>query len=102
MIRRPPRSTPFPSPTLFRSVHECAFAQHRQQKACHGKIRLVQQALERGLAARRGQRRLAAVTADAAREDIDVPRLVGPLEDRKSTRLNSSHQTISFASFYFT
>ena len=71
----------------LQQVHEGAFAQHRQQKARHGKIRLVQQALERGLATRRGQRGLAAVAADAAREDIDMSRLVGHLDGQRRLQL---------------
>src|SRR3712207_7958005 len=78
MIRRPPRSTLFPYTTLFRSV------------------RPVED--EDALAA--------AVGAGAGGADLPVVRLpvvaddaedVG--EDRKSTRLNSSHANISYAVF---
>src|SRR3712207_7057947 len=81
MIRRPPRSTLFPYTTLFRSLHE------------------VEQHADEG---HRAERR---------REAADVHHAVGPthrlggherareVEDRKSTRLNSSHANISYAVF---
>src|SRR5437773_4892778 len=74
MIRRPPRSTLFPYTTLFRSVLD----------------------------------QLADGTQPAVAEVVDVVRLVALLtavqpddidQDRKSTRLNSSHITISYAVF---
>src|SRR5690349_23713792 len=70
MIRRPPRSTLFPYTTLFRSVLEL---------------------------------RLPAIAGRIFRDvrtvivGIDPRPLVG--EDRKSTRLNSSHVEISYAVF---
>src|SRR2546422_6143943 len=85
MIRRPPRSTLFPYTTLFRS--------------------------RRGIAGGRGARPRPAADQDdvCARED-DGPgaraghgtfRAVrrGVRQDRKSTRLNSSHGYISYAVF---
>src|SRR3712207_8906968 len=75
MIRRPPRSTLFPYTTLFRSPR---------------------QVLPRG---DQGHR-----LADAeGRRQREVPDRTQPkgdgLRDRKSTRLNSSHATISYAVF---
>src|SRR5207248_8941240 len=69
MIRRPPRSTLFPYTTLFRS--------HALDRARgeHDPAKLGEDALARGL--------------DDARRPLD----------RKSTRLNSSHRTISYAVF---
>src|SRR3712207_8974749 len=95
MIRRPPRSTLFPYTTLFRSV-------------LGGDPRPLPGA---GDAARRHRRR--AVLADGGHHqaaDAGVLRLhalpghlldgdVEPGEDRKSTRLNSSHANISYAVF---
>src|SRR3989454_1237037 len=75
MIRRPPRSTLFPYTTLFRS----------QQLEL-----LLPQLLERlgaDLQVRRTRRRGGHDRRDAARQD------------RKSTRLNSSHLVISYAVF---
>src|SRR2546426_8298898 len=69
MIRRPPRSTLFPYTTLFRSA-------------------LVGGALGVGIAVA-GVRLLVALQRGA-------PRIA---EDRKSTRLNSSHLVISYAVF---
>src|SRR5256885_5038582 len=81
MIRRPPRSPLFPSPTLFRSVlHEashyvCMTAERR-----------------------------AGLDRDAGGSDLEEAAvcylqvlLAG--QDRKSTRLNSSHLVISYAVF---
>src|SRR2546421_7184198 len=70
MIRRPPRSTLFPYTTLFRS-------QSAKLDGAHGIPDL-------GAAVRRAQ-----VDADEA----------GCSRDRKSTRLNSSHDQISYAVF---
>src|SRR5258708_8575483 len=74
MIRRPPRSTLFPYTTLFRSIHlGLAAAGHAVQER-HAELREVCQ----------------------RPESIEGR---GLLEDRKSTRLNSSHQIISYAVF---
>src|SRR5689334_24509624 len=74
MLRRPPRSTLFPYTTLFRS---------------QGLVEAVR--VERLRAARdRGE----ALQRDA--DDVDL-RLLGL--DRKSTRLNSSRSSISYAVF---
>src|SRR5437773_8351436 len=84
MSRRPPRSTLFPYTTLFRSNGSCAAATKPRRS------RTGMQIL-RGPRAVAGQQRLAA----SGRED-------GPSKhdrDRKSTRLNSSHITISYAVF---
>src|SRR3712207_7189147 len=79
MIRRPPRSTLFPYTTLFRS---------RELDAAAGR-RDLPVALHTRLCRRRGRsaRRLGRSRQRPARED------------RKSTRLNSSHANISYAVF---
>src|SRR2546427_1281342 len=81
MIRRPPRSTLFPYTTLFRShgfgndlsnvgIPPCKF------------------------------RRLSKRQAQKIMHDENLPVAVGAgAEDRKSTRLNSSHSQISYAVF---
>src|SRR5687768_17822196 len=80
MIRRPPRSTLFPYTTLFRSPHrDRPLRLHRAARRARGAARLP--------AARHRLRR------DG---DQLLPR---PREDRKSTRLNSSHGYISYAVF---
>src|SRR5256885_5377710 len=78
MIRRPPRSTLFPYTTLFRS---------------RGTSRPHQPALGNGLA-----HRCAVRGAVGALRRAVVARPVA--EDRKSTRLNSSHLVISYAVFF--
>src|SRR4051794_41250276 len=71
MIRRPPRSTLFPYTTLFRS------GQPRRQAVP---------------AAQRGHPR-------ARRDPLRQRRRRSGSRDRKSTRLNSSHPSISYAVF---
>src|SRR2546429_4398067 len=85
MIRRPPRSTLFPYTTLFRSS---SVAQRgRQTISRRDTAVLPQDALGRnGREGVRLQRRRA-------------PRPSGHRQDRKSTRLNSSHGYISYAVF---
>src|SRR3712207_7494981 len=80
MIRRPPRSTLFPYTTLFRSKAQYATGDEKAQIRME---RLPQQ----------GEGRDAAETHQGAGADR------GHHEDRKSTRLNSSHATISYAVF---
>src|SRR5689334_23725788 len=91
MIRRPPRSTLFPYTTLFRSP------QRRRDRVVAaappvGVLRPDQAVVVALLAA--GRRPLGAL--------VDRPEAVlglGPPRDRKSTRLNSSHSSISYAVF---
>src|SRR5258708_30049211 len=80
MIRRPPRSTLFPYTTLFRSVVIAGVEKEKLELAGH--------------------------IADEVflREPLDLFAEDGPRRfihggDRKSTRLNSSHQIISYAVF---
>src|SRR5690242_21098748 len=71
MIRRPPRSTLFPYTTLFRSpASDC-----------------------------RGCRALRGVRDGRRRGAPKRPESQLRLQDRKSTRLNSSHMSISYAVF---
>src|SRR3712207_8535209 len=85
MIRRPPRSTLFPYTTLFRS----------------GDLLELQRALERHRVHRAAAEeeevtRVHVVARHALHLGLALERL---LEDRKSTRLNSSHANISYAVF---
>src|SRR3712207_9376385 len=77
MIRRPPRSTLFPYTTLFRSG---------AGQVVGGGLRFVD-GLECGLSR---------VAVEREPEGVRGP---GESEDRKSTRLNSSHANISYAVF---
>src|SRR2546430_11613127 len=78
MIRRPPRSTLFPYTTLFRSVSASA--------ADGDPVRILVI----------GDSHSAGVFGKTVDE---ILRKQLPQEDRKSTRLNSSHSQISYAVF---
>src|SRR3712207_8245707 len=98
MIRRPPRSTLFPSTTLFRSLRNFG----RRDLPLTLAIRLA--ADFRDLFDIRGFRRphgRGTFIAPAVRPDGVVLGYVGldGARDRKSTRLNSSHANISYAVF---
>src|SRR2546430_2637033 len=77
MIRRPPRSTLFPYTTLFRSV--------RVDR-------------DGNLGAVAGERLVHRIVHDFVDEMVEPARR-HRAEDRKSTRLNSSHSQISYAVF---
>src|SRR3712207_8733803 len=88
MIRRPPRSTLFPYTTLFRSIRLLG------QEVAHGGD---QPGLEAHVAAREQAHRELALVGEEPRHAGVRQRRRG--EDRKSTRLNSSHANISYAVF---
>src|SRR5258708_15780392 len=77
MIRRPPRSTLFPYTTLFRSA---------SSRGTRGVGMYL-----------RGRWKEAMELIDGAYTNLSVQR--AGRQDRKSTRLNSSHQIISYAVF---
>src|SRR5258708_25252535 len=81
MIRRPPRSTLFPYTTLFRSDQQ-SIAVLRVDVTQEHRARVEDGALR-------------AIRTRARQHGVDAP----ALQDRKSTRLNSSHQIISYAVF---
>src|SRR3712207_7251401 len=83
MIRRPPRSTLFPYTTLFRSA----------QRAPGHRVDLVRVDSRD----RAGPREAGGVVAVGRPDVHEHGRPAG--EDRKSTRLNSSHANISYAVF---
>src|SRR2546426_7423918 len=91
MIRRPPRSTLFPYTTLFRSSAR-PDADSRSYRVDFAKLA---RALP-GFACRRDVAETAAVLAQVF---TDVRLDGASFEDRKSTRLNSSHLVISYAVF---
>src|SRR3712207_7214731 len=80
MIRRPPRSTLFPYTTLFRSLREAIEILERSEYT-----RFLSEPLRAMIEFLRARGR----NDDAAAYE----------EDRKSTRLNSSHANISYAVF---
>src|SRR5438105_11894033 len=81
MIRRPPRSTLFPYTTLFRSRTQCSLDARAPPPRCGA----------------HGERMAGRVPRAHARYRPHRPGPQG--EDRKSTRLNSSHEWISYAVF---
>src|SRR3712207_8327176 len=92
MVRRPPRSTLFRYTTLFRSVHASDGRQLRVRRE-------RQPGAAADLLAERLEERLE-VENPLQLEPGEPPRSVLPREqDRKSTRLNSSHANISYAVF---
>src|SRR3712207_8366397 len=88
MIRRPPRSTLFPYTTLFRSAEP---GPDQAAEVGQGGVHPVRQGPGRLL------RPHAPVEALVLEAGIDQEGDLG--EDRKSTRLNSSHANISYAVF---
>src|SRR2546428_5228286 len=76
MIRRPPRSTLFPYTTLFRSLHQ------------HDQVDVP------GLGTVRGW-----IVMEKLTDKLFTVKYNEDTGDRKSTRLNSSHDQISYAVF---
>src|SRR5258708_27086863 len=79
MIRRPPRSTLFPYTTLFRS------SRASRLRAVHG--------------GESYQKEIPTPCRTFLLPTCHLEKLKSPSQDRKSTRLNSSHQIISYAVF---
>src|SRR3712207_7929830 len=90
-MRRPPRSTLFPSTTLFRSARE----------ARRGDRHAVTHGPERHGPVHLARRRVQRVHRLGVEDDelTDAPASSSTRPDRKSTRLNSSHANISYAVF---
>src|SRR5258708_24808401 len=96
MIRRPPRSTLFPYTTLFRSNNAAQLgfppiSSRRSNLVYDDELYVVASAILRVLS--------------AAETEVGPDRVLGHQllppgrRDRKSTRLNSTHQIISYAVF---
>src|SRR5258708_10853599 len=79
MIRRPPRSTLFPYTTLFRSEKLPGFAHDAEKSRAEAKKLLAEAGYPNGF------------KVVLKNRNVKL--------DRKSTRLNSSHQIISYAVF---
>src|SRR3712207_8627252 len=94
MIRRPPRSTLFPYTTLFRSGHERdGSPDHREPPAPHTGDKVNGKQFNEFF-------RQAIAPEPEPEPEADLPPVSpGGDEDRKSTRLNSSHANISYAVF---
>src|SRR5258708_13432077 len=98
MIRRPPRSPLFPSTTLFRSQVEPIGEQEIRQSERAPKLQYYRLRFA-------GIRPVAAPPLDAGVDPVlglflaSAAIAAQATLDRKSTRLNSSHQTISSSSF---
>src|SRR2546430_7514502 len=87
MIRRPPRSTLFPYTTLFRSIFSETETGARKE--------LVLPRLERVAP----EIMLPRVEISWTPRELESLADLASREDRKSTRLNSSHSQISYAVF---
>src|SRR5438552_5705884 len=86
MLRRPPRSTLFPYTTLFRSNLSDRPRLIITPQYCVGWVRQL-------------ENMSLAVPAELAEKLPERARELIGYSDRKSTRLNSSHQIISYAVF---
>src|SRR5688572_32566212 len=92
MYRRPPRPTLFPYTTLFRSlVLDDPFRERVAQVRRQRGARVLVHGPDTELPAVRG--------LEAQRLRLHAAALLRGREDRKSTRLNSSHSQISYAVF---
>src|SRR2546430_7749920 len=90
MIRRPPRSTLFPYTTLFRS---------RSAPSRREAVPCVRHGAGRGPTSRRSFEPARRSSGHDERTRGTKPVNDGREQDRKSTRLNSSHSQISYAVF---
>src|SRR3712207_7880681 len=88
MIRRPPRSTLFPYTTLFRSEGDLGWVM--------GRIHTSGRVAARGLTTDIEWEVVGNGVADLSENELEI--WYAP-QDRKSTRLNSSHANISYAVF---
>src|SRR5256885_11407829 len=101
MIRRPPRSTLFPYTTLFRSEAETLALRVRAALAKRSEVALMSPSEEEYYfrsvhpKTRRSHANLQAAEKYVKQAEASFQ----AFEDRKSTRLNSSHLVISYAVF---
>src|SRR5258708_23843275 len=86
MIRRPPRSTLFPYTTLFRSTFKAS--RETMSARCQRSSGSTDSAIRPSIS----------FFLDLSKKEM-LGLMAESVEDRKSTRLNSSHQIISYAVF---
>src|SRR3712207_6867323 len=91
MIRRPPRSTLFPYTTLFRSENA------RLNRETEASSLTFDEAHAKSKSA--WEEMLSRITVETNKRDDKIKFYTGLYQDRKSTRLNSSHANISYAVF---
>src|SRR5687768_18064916 len=101
MIRRPPSSTLFPYTTLFRSevAWRLGIDPRQADQMIRGTVSLPHgtgKAVKVAVFAAGDQARAA---EEAGADFVGSDELIARIEDRKSTRLNSSHGYISYAVF---
>src|SRR5690348_18094474 len=102
MIRRPPRSTLFPYTTLFRSGFALYAAQHYGCHVTTTTISREQHALARPRDPTAELQSPVPLVCRLHLEKMTCPSMPASATrwlDRKSTRLNSSHPSISYAVF---
>src|SRR2546430_10160401 len=100
MIRRPPRSTLFPYPTLSRSAsrhRQCGFSRIGDEILVHRNALTLEKRVD-VIALAQGTLADTSYSFRSSRNHGFRLAHVLPL-DRKSTRLNSSHSQISYAVF---
>src|SRR5206468_11503055 len=102
IIRHPPKPTLFPYTTLFRSrqLGVRTSREHLQipESGCHRK-RIRHQQFPRPGPPKRSRREGGELAGAEGFEPSNTGSKVPRLTDRKSTRLNSSHDQISYAVF---
>src|SRR3712207_8740716 len=95
MIRRPPRSTLFPYTTLFRSLP----VEELQPAVADDAPLVLRHDGEEAEAVLVEEPHAAAEQLAAPLDAVRPPLRLDVAQDRKSTRLNSSHANISYAVF---
>src|SRR5689334_23578323 len=93
MVRRPPWSTLFPYTTLFRSVADVAGANIAAMESD-----VTADEFNVGSGSEASAREIAEKIIETVGADVSV-QYQPEVRDRKSTRLNSSHSSISYAVF---
>src|SRR5690606_39407200 len=96
LFRRPPSATLFPYTTLFRSACVCC---RRHCRGCDVGGVGTPERRHAGVAFRRWVHAVRAVSLRDSVSDTRSDGVVEHAQDRKSTRLNSSHVKISYAVF---